>query len=67
MTEQAMADEYTCRDCGHQFPGPPFSEALGLTCPRCGGVGLDRNPWLLGSPGVDGLTEQDYYDAYFVP
>lgn len=63
-----MSDEYTCRECGHQFPGPPpCGAAIGVTCPRCGGRGLNHNPWLLGTSGTEGLTDEDYYDVYLSP
>ncbi len=53
-------EEYDCRSCGHSFPGPLATPEHPVSCPRCGSDELMRNPWLLGSPFADGLTEQDY-------
>ena len=54
--------EYICRTCGHQFPwfsadGPQSG------CPRCGGLQLKSNPWLLLVPDAESLTDEDHYDA----
>jgi putative FmdB family regulatory protein len=56
------AEEYCCKACGHRFPW--FAAEKGEPgCPRCGSTKLERNIWLLGGPGHQGLEVEDYCDA----
>lgn len=62
--EDDMAkEEYRCLDCGHSFPWLARDGETPPVCPRCGSQRLERNPWLLGTPSSEGLTEEDYFAA----
>ncbi len=54
--------EYTCCECGHDFPWRDDCR-VGAHCPRCGGSDLKVNPWLLLTPYTEGLTEEDHYES----
>ena len=56
------AIEYVCRGCGHGFPW--FSaDGPQACCPRCDGLDLEANPWLLLTPEAEGLTAEDHFEA----
>ncbi len=40
---------------------------LRTACPRCGSDKVERVKYLFGSESAEGLTPQDYFDAYLRP
>ena len=54
--------EYTCRSCRHDFPWFS-SDGPRPRCPRCSGVELKANPWLLLTPNAEGLTDEDHFET----
>lgn len=53
-----LTEEYRCLTCGHVFPSRKLMSEE--ECPRCGGVKLERNPWLMGTSESVCLTDEDY-------
>ena len=60
-------DEYKCSQCGHTFRPLVDCDEEDIRCPRCGSDNVERIKLLFGTESAEGLTPQDYFDAYLRP
>lgn len=61
------SDEYKCCQCGHTFNLLIDADKENVRCPHCGSDKVERVKYLFGTESAEGLTPQDYFDAYLRP
>ncbi|MDP2931894.1 MAG: zinc ribbon domain-containing protein, partial [Chloroflexota bacterium] len=61
------SDEYKCCQCGNTFKPIVDTEEKDIRCPRSGSDKVERVKYLFGTESAEGLTPQDYFDAYLRP
>ena len=54
--------EYRSLSCRHEFPWFKGDSVL-PNCPRCGGVELKLNPWLLLTGDSESVTDEDHFET----